>query len=455
MHAVARSALARIASFVPTAAATLLTSRLIIEHYGVVAFDSFALMFSLINLIPLNNLGVGAAITSAYADEGGAPDHPQRTVLTAARVLALSSVATAAVAGLISALGLWPTLLGGASGPNLWVGIAMIVYAVSFLPGLGQSVLLGVHRNHVTIVVQAFFNPLIALLTLMIIVAGVSGDVVIVVPCVAIVLVNIVTSMLASRAANLSWLSIARRMPSRRRFPGASIRAMSGPVLLITLATPIALQSDRIVLSHVSTTQAVAEYSIALQIFAPALVLIAASAQPLWPIYTKARSQGERGPGVLRVIGLFFAAAVVVGAILALLANPVATLIAGSRVHIRPLLAFAGGLAVVTAGLSYPVAMSLMDPVGVRLVVWCTGLALPLNIGISIVLAQHLGASGPLLASCIVGILVQALPGLIYSRDRQGAGRHRRGRGKAAGEAAIALPVNDSVAPVLEQVAAE
>ena len=428
MNAVVRSALARIASFVPTALATLLTSRLVIDHYGIVAFDSFALILSVINLVPLNNLGVGAAVTSAYAADGADRDRAARTVLTAARVLIVSTVGTAAVALLLAAFHLWPTLLGDASGPNLWVALAVVVYALSFVPGLGQSILLGVHRNHVTILIQTFFNPLIAVLTAAAILLGLSGHVIMVVPCAALLAIHVITAFVAAHAADVSWLGILRRLPSPARHPGASIRSMSGPVLIITLATPIALQSDRIVLSHVSTAQAVAEYSIAFQIFAPALVLIAASAQPLWPMYTQARSQGRRGPSILRVLGLFCGAGAALGAGLALIANPAATLIADDHVHISPLLAFSGALAVVTAGASYPVAMCLMDPTGVRFVVWTAVLAVPLNIGLSIVLARHLGAPGPLLASCVVGIAVQALPGLAYSRDRQSAGRHRRPR---------------------------
>jgi O-antigen/teichoic acid export membrane protein len=428
MNPVARSALARVASFVPTAVATLLTSRLIIDHYGVPTFDSFALMFSVINLIPLGNLGVGAALTSAFAAEGGDPSHKKRTLLTSLRVTTASTLITIAIAMAFSYFHVWTTLLGRASGSNFWVGVAVVIYSLSIIPGLGQNILLGLNRNHVTILIQTFFNPLIATLAAAAILINISGDITVIVPCVAMFIVQLVTGVLAARAGHFGWFTIARRMFNRARYPGASIRAMSGPVLLVTLATPIALQSDRIVLSQVSTKQAVAEYSIALQVFSPALVLIAASAQPLWPMYTAARSRGERGPSISRIMGMFLGASLLGGAVLALLANPIATITAASQVHVSPLLAFSGGLAVVTAALSYPAAMSLMDPVGIRLVVWCTGIALPLNIGLSILLAHELGAAGPLLGSCIIGILVQAVPAFIYSRDRQTAGRHRRSR---------------------------
>lgn len=428
MNAVVSSALARMVSFLPTAVATLLTTRLVVDRYGLAAFAGFALILSLINLIPLNNLGVGAAVTSAYASGGVGMEYAERTLLTAARVLTLSTIATALVATAIGAAGLWPALLGDSSGPNAWVALALGIYALTFVPGLGQSMLLGVHRNHITVIVQTFFNPLILVLVGAAVFFDAGGAAVIVAPSVALLIVNSVTGLIAGRAVRTSWRRMLRRLLDRRRYPGASIRAMSGPVLLITLSTPIALQSDRIVLSHVSSTHAVADYSVAMQIFAPALALIAASAQPLWPVWAQARSRGRRGPDITRVVGGFSLAALLLGTALALVADPAATLIGGSRIHVDPLLAAAGALMVVTAAASHPVAMSLMDPVGVRFVLWCTGLALPANISLSVVLGHRLGAPGPLLATVVVGLFLQTLPGLVYSRDRQSAGRHRRPR---------------------------
>ena len=425
MNAVARSAIARTLSFIPTAIATLITSRLVIQKYGIDSFDSFALILTLINLIPLNNLGVGAAVTSAYASDGPTAEHSKRVTLTAARTLVVSTVGTAAIALGLSAVNAWPTLLGKASGPNWFCGVAMAIYALSFLPGLGQSMLLGVHRNHVTVIVQTFFTPLILVGTVSIIAFGATGDAVMLVPPAALTAINILTCVLASRDTGISWAWLVRALPSRTRFPGAPIRGMSGPVLLITLATPIALQSDRIVLSHVSTTQAVANYTVLMQIIAPALALIAASAQPLWPIYTAARAEGRRGPSLGKMLVIFCGSALVLGAVLALLSNPIAYLIGGHKIHLGWLLPVSGGLAVMTAAASYPVAMALMDPAGVRLLSVLTGVALPVNIALSVFFGRWWGAPGPLLASVLVGILIQTLPALLYNPFRGTAGRHR------------------------------
>jgi O-antigen/teichoic acid export membrane protein len=248
-----------------------------------------------------------------------------------------------------------------------------------------------------------------------------------IVPPAALVVNNMITAWIAGRAAGISWSWLMSAMPSRLRHPGASIRAMSGPMLIITLGTPIALQSDRIILSHVSTAKAVAEYSVIFQIIAPMIALVAATAQPLWPIYTNARSQGRPGPSLLKVLAMFCAGAIVFGVVLTAVARPVGHLIGGTHIQLGFGLATAGALTVLTAAVSYPVAMSLMDSDGVRFVGLMTVVAVPLNIALSIWLANVLDAPGPLLGSCIVGILIQSIPALVYRHNRRPPGRHRHG----------------------------
>ncbi|MDT4939641.1 MAG: hypothetical protein QOG80_3312, partial [Pseudonocardiales bacterium] len=158
-----RSVLARVGSFVPTAIATLLTSHLVIQHYNLAVFDSFALVISLTALVPLNDLGVGSAVVSAYASDGPTAEHSLRVTLTAARTLFVSSAGVILLSAAFTAGKLWPHLLGPASGANLFVGLAVVIYALSFVPGMGPNMMLGVNRNHTTIIVQAFFAPTILL----------------------------------------------------------------------------------------------------------------------------------------------------------------------------------------------------------------------------------------------------------------------------------------------------
>jgi hypothetical protein len=157
---------------------------------------------------------------------------------------------------------------------------------------------------------------------------------------------------------------------------------------------------------------------------APAIALVAAAAQPLWPIYTEARAHGRSGPSLGTVLGRFGAGAVAFGLVLLAVAGPVGHLIGGARIQVGlPLAAAAGGV-VLVAALSYPVAMSLMDPRGIRVVCLLTVIGVPANVALSTWLAVRLGAPGPLLGSCLVGLGIQSLPPIVYAYRRRPPGRH-------------------------------
>ncbi|HEV7193728.1 MAG TPA: hypothetical protein VGN35_11055 [Jatrophihabitantaceae bacterium] len=425
MKSLVLSALARAFSLIPAAIATLLTSRVVISHFGLDAFDSFSLIVSLIALIPLNNLGVGTAVTSVFAAHGPQSNRAQRVMLTAARTLTMSMIALTIITVVLTGAKLWPRLLGAASGPNLFVGIAIFMYGVSFVPGLGQSMLLGVNRNHVAILVQTLLAPVTLLLVVAVMVTNIDVRWVIITPTLAVVIINVLTSTVAARATNYSWTRVLSKIPYRRRYPGASIRAISGPMLVITIALPLAYYTDRIVLSHVSTKQAVANYSVVLQMFTPVAALIAAAAQPLWPMYAKAHSEGRRGPGIGRIIMVLFVGSLLLGGALVAIANPLGHLIGGKAIHLGLLIPVAAALSVAGQAPAFPLAMSMRDPAGLRFSATCATLAIPFNLVVSIVLAKHYGAAGPLLSTFSVGLLVQTVPGLIYQRNRQHTGRHR------------------------------
>ena len=449
MHPIVKSGLARVASFVPQAIASLLTSRIVISHFGIPAFDAYTLAASLILLVPLNNLGVGAAVTSAVAAHGSSHESVHRVTLTAARTVAGSALFLAICSVFVTIGGWWHAFLGPASGDGAFYGISMVVYAVTFIPALSQSMLLGVHRFHLSIVVQTFLAPVTLLLVGGLVGAGLDARYLIVVPALALAVVNVANAVVAGRVVKFSWGKVLRELPFLDRYPGASIRAMSGPMLIVSLSTPIQLQSDRIVLSHFASKQAVANYAVAIQIFAPVAALIAAAAQPLWPIYTAARARGGHGPNVTRIMAAFGLACSAASAVLVLVANPIGHLIGGHQIHLGWALPIVAAVAIALQAATYPMAMSLMDPVGLRLVALSAASAAPLTGVVSIFFAQWYGAPGPLLASCVVCTVIQIIPVGWYAGRRQndavrGIGRHRVERKKMI-EAGL-LPAGDPVA---------
>ncbi len=429
-RAVLSSAAARMAGFPLTAIAQLLTSRLIISHYGLRVFSSFSLMLVLIAILPLNTRGVGAAVTSAWAEEGPGSQRTQRVLLTATRSLLVTALGLSLVAAGLGIGGVWPRLIGDAAGPNVFIAAGVIIFLISFVPGLAPNILLGAHRNHVTVLIQSFVAPVTLLWVLAAMLFDLGGGWAILAPPAAILTVQLVTAAVA-RSTGVRWIALLRRVPNPRRHPGQSIRSLSGWMFVSSLALPIALQSDRIVLSHVSTVRAVADYTIAFQIFAPVTALIVAAAAPIWPIYARARSEGRAGPGLFRFTMLFVAGAAVICAVLVAIADPVGRLIGGSaHVELGILLPVSAALLVIVQALVNPLAMTLIDPAGVRMVALVNVLALPLNLALSILLAYRFGAAGPLLATAIVVAGVQALPLAVFARNRRVSGRHRRARGE-------------------------
>lgn len=435
-----RSVIARVGSFVPAAVATLLTSHLVIHHYDLAVFDSFSLVISLTALIPLNDLGVGGAVVSAYAQDGPRSEHAQRVTLTAARTLVVSAAAVIVLASAFTGAHLWPHVLGPASGANFYVGLAVIVYALSFVPGMSPSMLLGVNRNHTTIIVQAFFAPTILLGAILLVVLDLDGRWATVVPTAAILVIQLATLVVAIRVTDIPWRRLLYRLPWRRRFPGASIRSISLPMMVIILSLPLSLQTDRIVLSHVGSLRDVANYSVVVQMFAPVVALVTAASQPLWPMYARARREGVPGPNLLRISLLFCAGATLICACIVAIASPLAHAIGGKGMDIGVLLPVAAALTVMIQALVGPLAMKLTDPPGLRVIATWNVIAIPVNLSFSILLAKHLGAPGPLLATAGTMLVVQTLPVSLYARRRtlrQRAGRAqqyqppRGGRGGA------------------------
>ena len=65
------------------------------------------------------------------------------------------------------------------------------------------------------------------------------------------------------------------------------------PMLIQMIALPLAMQSNRLILSHVSSVDELATYSLASQMFNPIFSVSIAASMALWPVFARARSRGE------------------------------------------------------------------------------------------------------------------------------------------------------------------
>lgn len=422
MRTILYSALARILGFVPQGVAILVTSHLIIKNYGLEAFSSYALIVSVMLLIPLNNLGAGASVTQAVAAHGVGDDVSLRTGVTAVRVLGISGLVVTAVALVLGLLDLWPRLLGNSSGANAFVAAAIIIYGLSFVPGLGQAVFLATGRNHLTIAIQVFISVLGAVFVWVVHTADLDSRLIVVIPSFAVLLVNWTSFAVSQRITGFRWGTALRRAPFRSRYAGERVRSLAVPMLITSLALPLAFLSDRLVLSQVSTDAQLARYALVLQLFAPVTGLIVATAQPLWPMFTRARVEGRSGPAMRLVLGGFLGGTFVVSAALVLLADPLGRLISDDKISLGYGLPALAACVTLLQAVAMPVAMSLVDPKGARLVATTTVITVPVNLFFSVQLAQEWGAEGPLASMLVVGLVVQIIPWVIFSIRRSRSG---------------------------------
>lgn len=422
MRAIVYSALARVLGFVPQGIATLVASHLILKHYGVDAFSSYALIVSVLLLIPLNNLGAGASVTQAVAAHGVEDDVSLRTGITAVRVLGISGFTVTGVALVLGLLDLWPRLLGNSSGANAFVAAAIIIYGLSFVPGLGQAVFLATGRNHFTITIQVFISVLGAFFVWLVHVADLDSRLIVVIPSLAVLLVNWTTFAISQRVTGFSWSTAVARAPFRSRYPGERVRALAIPMLITSLALPLSFLSDRLVLSQVSDDVQLSRYALVLQLFAPVTGLIVATAQPLWPMFTRARVEGRSGPAMKLVLGGFLGGTLVVSTVLVLLADPVGKLISDDKISLGYGLPALAATVTLLQAIAMPLAMSLVDPKGAKLVAITTVMTVPLNLFFSVLAAREWGAPGPMVSMLAVSTVVQIIPWMIFSVRRSRSG---------------------------------
>jgi hypothetical protein len=135
-------------------------------------------------------------------------------------------------------------------------------------------------------------------------------------------------------------------------------------------------------------------------------------------MYAKARAAGQRGVSMTKVLTVFMGLGALAGTATCLVAGKVAQVIGGERIDLGIALPLAVAGAVVVQAAAVPLAMALMDPIGLRLTARLSLVAVPLNIVGAILVAPHLGAPGPLYVGIVVAGLVQTIPAAVHLRRR-------------------------------------
>lgn len=400
----------------------IFTSRLIIRDFGVPAYGQYGLLATLPTLLPFADLGMAAVIINAIAGSTAPRTDPvvRRTLVSALRILSMSGAVLLLVAAAITLAGAWRPLLGTDGllpGAELVPLLCLAVFALALPLSLGPRSLVGLQMTTAQTATTAITAPVVLLWVwgLTLLPRTGSGNYLALGPYIAAAMVSALGFWLATRKLRPQIGAAVVQVPFRRRHPGVRSMHLALPMLVQMVALPVAMQSDRLVLSHVSGGQELAQYNLATQLFGIVLQTIAAAGVALWPIFARARND-QQVVSPVRPTLVFLGFGLLGGASLAVLSPWLVDFVADGRITLPPLLLVSYVAFVGLQAAKYPAGMYMTDAAGLRFQVVPILVMVPVNLGSSILLAGLLGAAGPIIASTVCVLLFQFLPNLIYVR---------------------------------------
>lgn len=397
----------------------IVNSRLIIQNFGTDAYAQYGLLAALPALLPFADLGIAAVVINAVAgsDKPASDRLVRSTIVTAFRILLCSAAAIVGVGLVISLLGWWPAILGGAllpDGGSLAAFLCLGTFALVLPLTVGSRVLVGLGRTSTQTASQAVVAPAMFLgLATLVALSAPAGSFLAVLSYIANGLASLICLLVAARLIRPQIGKALREVPFPRRYPGVPAMGVAWPMLVQMVALPIAMQTDRLLLSHLTTGTELAQYNLASQLFGLVVQTIAAAGVALWPIYARARSE-SRIESPMKPTMWFLAGGLALGLLLAALSPLLTHFIAGDRFTLDPWLV--GGFVVFVAlqAAKYPAGMYMTDKRGLTFQVWPILASVPLNLALSWWLIGVIGAGGPIIGSAISVLVCQVLPNLWY-----------------------------------------
>lgn len=410
IRSVGGSAAARMLVLPISAVLGILVTRLIIDNYGQASYAQYMLLVGIVSLIPFADLGISASIMNAVAgaDDPKTDDRLRGTLVTAMRILTGSASTLIAISVILTVTGLWEALLGeGLIEPagNLAAGLCLIILGLAMLVGFGQRILIGLGLNFLSILVGGLQTPIVLVVLFVAVRLQLNiGPYVAVVSYGTLVVTGGIMLALANRRVRPILVEALRGARRVRSIRGERVFDTAWPMLIQMVALPLAMQSNRLILSHVGNVDELATYSLASQMFNPIFSISVAASMALWPLFAKARSRGEDHVSPLRLSVMFGASGALAVTVMSFASGPLAQLASGGTIHLPVGLLMAFSVLMVAQTAKSPLGMYMTDAKGLRFQAYMVLLMLPINVGISIALAEVYGAVGPVIGS-IVGVI--------------------------------------------------
>lgn len=403
----------------------ILITRIIITNFGTDVFAQYGLLVGLGALLPIGVLGVDAPIINRVAvSEDVSRDARLRAVLVSSiRVLLVAGAILLAVVVLMSVFGLWDALLGDSllvSTGAIAAALCMALWSFGMPLGIGAKVLAGLGKNYVTIAISGLQSPLVLLVLIVALAVGAdreSGSFIPVVSYAATLIIGAIATVVAARLIKPTLWHAFKEAPFPRRFKGAKIVDQAWPMTVIMIALPVGIQTDRIILSHVTTSAELAQYNLASQMYTPIFALVSAAGFTLWPRFAASRAKNkEESPLQLSLV--FGAIAAFFCLCISVIAGWLANFASGGEVTLSLALLLSFSAWMIIQAFQYPFGMFLTDRTGLRFQALMVTLMLPINLAVSWVLATKYGAVGPVIGSALGVLCFQVIANLIFVRVR-------------------------------------
>jgi len=407
----------------------VITTGLIIDNYGLAVYAQYGLLTSLALLLPFGDLGMSSVILNTLGGSTNPRRDPvvRRTLVSVLRVLLVSGLSVATLGVLFWMTDLWPKLLGDGLAENgaLAATLCVLAFSLAMPLAVGQRILTGLGKHHIRLILQALIAPfMLCAVGLFVLIDLEAGGFLPVLSYVGTLLVVSISMVVASRHLRPQLSHAIRDVPKLGTVRGRKVMNFAWPTLITTLVLPIAMQTDRLLLSHLSTTSELAQYNLASQLFGLILQTVAAAGVTLWPFFARARALGQiTRPYTLT--GAFALGFLALALCLAALTPLLARLISGGLIRLDFWLLVGFVLFVTAEATKYPLGMYMTDLAGLRFQVVPILVLVPLNLGLSWTLVAPLGAAGPIIGSAVSVLACQVLPSFWYVR-RDLANRSRQ-----------------------------
>jgi O-antigen/teichoic acid export membrane protein len=388
---------------------------LYVAHIEITALDNslfgvLALLLSISLLLPFADLGIGAAVTNAVATRGDSTEH-EKVIAASLRLLLLVCLVVVLVGAVFSVLGLWGGLTGVSrnEAPHLnrdMLGVT-VLFGLGLPLGVGGRILLGLDRYPLLLRIQGSI-PFVTLGLVFGFRDSKSLTAFLLAPFLAQNAASFIALGMAMRLMHLPVTKLWSRHPHQGRRINRKIRRTAGPMMIISIGLPIALQTDRLVLSHVGTRADLSAYAIVSMLYVPAWSIISSAGMSLWPRFAGlgVDSERQRTQAYERFFRLF-ALAGGLGCLAFIVLGPAVTRQWAGTSGGSQLLWYTFGVLLLVQSAHMPGAMLMTHPAGLRFQAGWVITMCVLNVPLSVVLAMSLGAPGPVLASAVTILVLQ------------------------------------------------